>query len=132
MSSQRRIILGGDIDRPDVNGTNPNGMNGKMKNLKSLKNLWRKNQLDQSQAHRPSRYGKRRWHHHHHKKYNHLGFHHRNRMMRLKNEQDRTKVLSRGPKNLNPHREVTSIVIHIYFLPLQNIIFHSSIFTFLY
>jgi hypothetical protein len=36
MNSRRRTALGGDIDRPDVKGTNLNGMNGKMKNLKSL------------------------------------------------------------------------------------------------
>jgi hypothetical protein len=36
MNSRRITALGGDIDRPDVKGTNLNGMNGKMKNLKSL------------------------------------------------------------------------------------------------
>jgi hypothetical protein len=31
------------------------------------------------------------------------------------------KVLSRGLKNLNPRREVTSVVIHIYFLALHEL-----------
>jgi hypothetical protein len=57
MSSQRRATPGGDIDHPNVKGTNPKGMNGKMKNLKRLK---KKNLLCQCQVHRPSRYGKRR------------------------------------------------------------------------
>jgi hypothetical protein len=39
MSSQRRTALGGDIDHPAVKRTNPDGMNGKLKNLKRLKNL---------------------------------------------------------------------------------------------
>ena len=36
MNSQRRAALGGDVDHPNVKGTNPDGMNGKMKNLKRL------------------------------------------------------------------------------------------------
>jgi hypothetical protein len=36
MNSQRRIALGGDVDRPDIKGTNLDGMNEKMNNLKSL------------------------------------------------------------------------------------------------
>ena len=36
MSSQRSLALGGDVDHPNVKGTNPNGMDGKMKNLKHL------------------------------------------------------------------------------------------------
>jgi hypothetical protein len=39
MSSQRRTALGGDVDHPAIKRTNPNGINGKMKNLKRLKNL---------------------------------------------------------------------------------------------
>jgi hypothetical protein len=56
-------------------------MNGKLKNLKRLKNLWRKNLLHLRQAHRPSKCGKRRQHHHHHKKHSHLSLHHRDQMM---------------------------------------------------
>jgi hypothetical protein len=48
----------------------------------TLKNQWNMNPLCQSQAHRSSRYGKKRWHHHHHKKYNHLDLHHRDWMPR--------------------------------------------------
>jgi len=36
MNIQRRAALGGDIDQPNVKGTNLDGMNGKMKNLKHL------------------------------------------------------------------------------------------------
>ena len=37
MNSQTRVALGGDIDRPNVKGSNPSGMNGrKVKNLKRL------------------------------------------------------------------------------------------------
>jgi hypothetical protein len=36
MSSQKRTASGGDVDRPNVKGTNPNGMNRKKNNLKSL------------------------------------------------------------------------------------------------
>ena len=36
MNSQRRATQGGDIDHPDVKGTNLDGLNGKMKNLKCL------------------------------------------------------------------------------------------------
>ena len=36
MNSPRKAALGGDIDHPNVKGTNPDGMNGKMKNLKRL------------------------------------------------------------------------------------------------
>jgi hypothetical protein len=39
MSSRRRTAPGGDVDHPAVKRTNPDGMNGKMKNLKRLKNL---------------------------------------------------------------------------------------------
>jgi hypothetical protein len=41
--------------------------------------------------------------------------------MHPKNEQDRRKVLSEGLKNLNPRREVTSVVIYIYFLALHEL-----------
>jgi hypothetical protein len=34
MNNRRRGALGGDIDHPNVKGTNLDGMNGKMKNLK--------------------------------------------------------------------------------------------------
>jgi len=34
-----------------------------------------------------------------------------------------SQVLSEGLKNPNPHREVTTIVIHIYFLALQKVFF---------
>ena len=37
MSSRRRTALGGDVDHPDIKGTNPYGMNvRKMNNLKNL------------------------------------------------------------------------------------------------
>ena len=37
MSSRGRTALGGDVDHPNVKGTNPYGMNGrKMNNLKNL------------------------------------------------------------------------------------------------
>jgi hypothetical protein len=36
MSSQRRTAPGGGVDHPVVKRTNPDGMNGKMNNLKSL------------------------------------------------------------------------------------------------
>ena len=36
MSSRRRATPGGDVDHPNVKGTNPDGINGKMKNLKHL------------------------------------------------------------------------------------------------
>ena len=56
MNRQRRATLEGDIDHPDVKGTNPYGMNGrKMKNLKNLRNP-----LCLSQVHRPNRYGRKR------------------------------------------------------------------------
>ena len=34
-----------------------------------------------------------------------------------------SQVLSGGLKNLNPHREVTTVVIHIYFLALHKLFF---------
>jgi hypothetical protein len=34
MNNRRRGALGGDIDHPNVKGTNLDGMNGKIKNLK--------------------------------------------------------------------------------------------------
>jgi hypothetical protein len=82
MSSRRRTALG-DVDHLTIKKINPDRMNGK---VKRLKNLWRMNPLYQSQAHGPSRYGKKRWHHHHHKKYSHLDLHHWDRMMQLKSE----------------------------------------------
>jgi hypothetical protein len=60
MSNRRRTALGGDVDHPANKRTNPDGMNGRMKKLKNLKHLQKKNLLRQSQAHRPNRYGKRR------------------------------------------------------------------------
>jgi hypothetical protein len=60
MSSQRKTALGGDINHPIDKRTNPDGMNGRMKKLKNLKHLQKKNLLRQNQAHRPNRYGKRR------------------------------------------------------------------------
>ena len=36
MNSQRIAALGGDVDHSNIKGTNPDGMNGKMKNLKRL------------------------------------------------------------------------------------------------
>ena len=36
MNSQRRAALGGDVDLPNIKGTNTDGMNGKMKNIKRL------------------------------------------------------------------------------------------------
>ena len=83
---------------------------------------WKMNLLCLSQAHRPSMYGKRRWHHHQrhrHKMCSHLGLHRWDRMMHPKSEElFSSQVLSEGLKNLNPGREVTSVVIHIYFLAL--------------
>ena len=128
MNIQRRAALGGDIDQPNVKGTNLNGMNGKMKNLKRL---WKMNLLRLRQVHSPSRCGKKRWHHHqshHHKMCSHLGLQHWDWMMHPMNEGLlSSQVLSRGLKNLNPHREVTTVVIHIYFLAL-----HKLFFTFTY
>jgi hypothetical protein len=60
MSSPRKTALGGDINHPTDKRTNPDGMNGRMKKLKNLKHLQKKNLLCQNQAHRPNRYGKRR------------------------------------------------------------------------
>ena len=85
------------------------------------------NLLRLSQVHRPSRYGKRRWHHHQrhcHKMCSHLGLHHWDRMMHPKSEElVSSKVLSGGFKNSNPDREVTLVVIHIYFLVLHEVLF---------
>ena len=36
MNSRRRATLRGDVNHSNVKGTNPDGMNGKMKNLKRL------------------------------------------------------------------------------------------------
>ena len=36
MNSLRRAAPGGDVDHPNIKGTNPDGMDGKMKNLKHL------------------------------------------------------------------------------------------------
>ena len=36
MNSQRRAAPGEDVDHPNAKGTNPDGMDGKMKNLKRL------------------------------------------------------------------------------------------------
>jgi hypothetical protein len=89
MSSQRSPALGGDVDHPTIKRTNPDGMSGKMKNLKklkSLKHLRKKNLLRQNQAHRPNIYGKRRQHHHPHKRSSHLSLHHRDQIMHLKSK----------------------------------------------
>ena len=43
--------------------------------------------------------------------------------MHLRNEQYRKRVLFGGLKNLNPGREVTYVVIHIYFLVLHELLF---------
>ena len=124
MNSQRRVALGGDVDHPNVKGTNPDGMNGKMKNLK---HLWKMNLLRLRQVHSPSRCGKKRWHHHqshHHKMWSHPGLHRWDRMMHPRNEWLlSSQVMSGGLKNLNPHREVTMVVIHIYFLALHELFF---------
>jgi hypothetical protein len=52
MSSRRRTALGGDVDHPTDKRTNPDGMNRRMKKLKNLKHLQKKNLLRKSQAHR--------------------------------------------------------------------------------
>jgi hypothetical protein len=39
MNNRRRDALGGDVNHSNARGTNPDGMNGKMKNLKNLKSL---------------------------------------------------------------------------------------------
>ena len=62
MNNLRRPALWGDIDHPNVGRINLQRMNGKK--MKNLKKLWKMNLLHLSQAHRSSRYGKRRWHHH--------------------------------------------------------------------
>ena len=94
--------------------------------MRNLKNSWKMSLLCLSQVHRPSRYGKRRWHHqsHHHKRCNHQGLYLRDRMMHPKNEWlFSSQVLSGGLKNPNPCCEVTSVVIHIYFLALHKLFF---------
>ena len=125
MNSPRRPALGGDVNHPNAGRINLQRMNGKK--MKNLKKLWKMNLLRLSQVHRPSKYGKRRWHHHqrhHHKMCNHLGLHPWDRQMHLKNKGlFSSKVLSGGLKNLNPRWEVTSIVIHIYFLALHGLFF---------
>ena len=62
MNSPRRPALGGDVDHPVAKRVNSQRVDGKK--MKNLKKLWKMNILRLSQAHRPSRYGKRRWHHH--------------------------------------------------------------------
>ena len=118
MSSRRSLALGGDVDHPKTKRINPQRKVGiKMRNLKKLY------PLHQSHVHRPSRYGKRRWHHlnHCHKMCSHPGLHCWDRMMHPKSEGlFSSKVLSRGLKIPNPRREVTSVVIHIYFLALHD------------
>ena len=57
MNSRRRVAPGVDVDHPNVKGTNPDGMNGKMKNLKRLRKM---NLLCLRQVHSPSRCGKKR------------------------------------------------------------------------
>ena len=125
MSSRRSPALGGDIDHPKTKRINPHRKVGaKMRNLK---NLWKMNLLCLSQVHKPSRYGKRRWHHHQrhrHKMCSHLGLHRWERMMHPKSEELFSNlVLPRGLKNPNPGREVTSVVIYIYFLVLHKLLF---------
>ena len=124
MNNWRRAAPGGDVDHPNVKGTNPDGINGKMKNLK---HLWKMNLLRLRQVHSPGRCGKKRWHHHqshHHKMCSHLGLHRWDQMMHPRNEGLLySQVLSGGPKNPNPYREVTSVVIHIYFLALHKLFF---------
>ena len=114
MNSPRRPDLGGDVDHPNTGRINFQRMN-----VRNLKKLWKKNLLCLSQAHRPSRYGKRRWHHHqrhHHKMCSYLGLHRWDRMMHPKSKGFfSSQVLSRELKNPNPSHEVTSVVIHIYF-----------------
>ena len=122
MSSWRRTALGGDVYHLDVKGTNPDGMNGKIKNMK---HLWKMNLPRLRQVHSLGRCGKKRWHHHrnhHHKMCSHLGHHHWDRMMHPRYEGLLpSQVMSRGLKNPNPHREVTTVVIHIYFLALHKL-----------
>ena len=115
MSSRRSPALGGDIDHPETKRINPQRkVRRKMRNLKKL---WKMNVLHQSHVHRPSRYGKRRWHHHQrqrHKMCSHLGLHRWDWMMHPKSEElSSSQVLSGGLKNLNPSREVKSVIIHI-------------------
>jgi hypothetical protein len=45
MSSRRRTALGGDVDHPTNKRTSSNGVNGRMKKLKNLKHLQKKNPL---------------------------------------------------------------------------------------
>ena len=117
MSSPRSPALGGDVDHPNAKGINSQRMNGKK--MKNLKKLWKMNLLHLRQVYSPGRCGKKRWHHHwnhHHKMCNHLGLHPRDQMMHPKSEGlFSNKVLSGGLKNSNPGREITSVVIHIYF-----------------
>jgi hypothetical protein len=117
MNSQKRFTPGGDVDHPNDKGINHQWMDGrKMKNPRNL--------LCPSQVHRLSRYGKRRWHHysHYHKRCDDQGLHLWDWMMHLKNDGlFSSQVLSRGLKNLNPCHEVTSVIIHIYFLVLHEL-----------
>ena len=125
MNSLRRPTVRGDVDHPNAGRINLQKMNGKK--MKNLKKLWKMNLLHLSQTHRPSRYGKRRWHHHQrhrHKMCSHLGLHRWDQMMHPKSEElFSNEVLAGGLKNPNPGHEVTLVVIHTYFLVLHELLF---------
>ena len=122
MNNQRKPVPRGDVDHPSAKGINSPRMNER-----KMKNLWKTNLLHQNQVHSPSGCGKKRWHDHqshHHKMCNHLGLHRWDQMMHPRNEGLlSSQVLSGGLKNLNPHYEVTMVVIHIYFLALHKLFF---------
>ena len=125
MNNPRRPALGGDVNHPNAERVNLQRMNGKK--MKNLKKLWKMNLLCLIQVHKPRRYGKRRWHHHQrhcHKMCSHLGLHHWDQMMHPKSQESfPSQVLSGGLRILNPGHEVTSVVIHIYFLVLHELLF---------
>ena len=121
MNSQRILAPRGDVNHPNTKGINSTRMNGR-----KMKNQWKMNLLRLRPVHRQSRYGRKRWCHlcQHHKKCNHQGLHLRDRMIHQKNKGLlSSQVLFGGLKNPNPRQEVTSIVIHIYFLALHELFF---------